>query len=334
MLDALIYLGLFTAKAIIILLIILFVLIAFFALLSKGKDKVKARLVIKNLNHKYAENAETLLIETLSKKEFKQFQKQKKTEDKAKKQNKKTKNVFVIHFQGDLRASETSSLSEEVNSLLSVATPEDEVVVKLESSGGMVHAYGLAAAQLMRIRARNIPLVIAIDKVAASGGYMVASIADKILCAPFAIIGSIGVIVQLPNFHRLLKDHHIDFEQLTAGEFKRTITMFGHNTEEGRQKLQEEIEDIHQRFKELIKEHRPQLDIQRVATGEYWLGKQAAELNLVDEIKTSDDYLFECAQHANVYEVCYEIKKPLLARLTAPAARLHAKLTAQNRLPF
>ncbi len=333
MLEAFIHLGLFTAKAIIILLFILIILIAFFSLLAKGKDKTKGRLVIKKLNKQYEENAETLLTETLSKKEYKQFLKEKKARDKAN-QNKKNKNIFVVQFHGDLRASETSSLSEEVNSLLSIATPADEIVVKLESSGGMVHAYGLAAAQLMRIRAKHIPLVITIDKVAASGGYMMASIANKILCAPFAIIGSIGVIVQLPNFHRLLKEHHVDFEQLTAGEFKRTITMFGHNTEEGRQKLQEEIEDIHQSFKDLIKEYRPQLDIQRVATGEYWLGKQAVDLKLADEIKTSDDYLFECTKHANVYELCYEVKKPLLARLTAPAAKLYSKLIAQNRLPF
>lgn len=334
MLDALIHLGLFAAKAIILFLLVLLILIAFFALLSKGKDKLKGRLVIKNLNKKYEENAEAVLSETLSKKEHKQFLKKKKAEEKAKQKETKRKNVFVINFHGDLRASDTSSLSEEINALLSIATPDDEVLVKLESSGGMVHAYGLAAAQLMRLRAKKIPLVIAIDKVAASGGYMMASIGDKILCAPFAIIGSIGVIVQLPNFHRLLKEHHVDFEQLTAGEFKRTITMFGHNTEEGRQKLQEEIEDIHQRFKELIKEYRPQLDIQRVATGEYWLGQQALGLKLVDTIQTSDDYLFECAQQANVYEICYEVKKPLLARLTAPAAKLHAKLTAQQRLPF
>src|SRR5205085_5609335 len=169
-----------------------------------------------------------------------------------------------------------------------IATPADEVLLRLESAGGVVHGYGLAAAQLMRIRAQNIPLVIAIDKVAASGGYMMACVANTILSAPFAIIGSIGVVVQLPNFHRLLKDKHIDFELHTAGEFKRTITLFGENTEEGKEKLQEEIEDIHGLFKNLIHEYRKEIDIEKVATGEHWLGQQAIQLKLVDEIKTSD----------------------------------------------
>ena len=218
-----------------------------------------------------------------------------------------------------MKASAVAALREEITTVLSVATTNDEVILRLESPGGVVHGYGLAAAQLMRIRARNIPLTITIDKVAASGGYMMACIANKILCSPFAIVGSIGVIVQLPNFHRLLKDKHIDFEQQTAGAFKRTLTVFGENTEEARDKLQHEIEDIHQLFKNLITDHRPQIDIQRIATGEHWLGQQALLLNLIDEIKTSDDYLFEKSAHAQLFEVCYEVKKPLSNKLFAAA---------------
>ena len=165
-----------------------------------------------------------------------------------------------------MRASTVSSLAEEITALLNIATPNDEVLLRLESAGGVVHGYGLAAAQLMRIRAQHIPLVVAIDKIAASGGYLMACVADKILAAPFAIIGSIGVVVQLPNFHRLLKDKHIDFELHTAGEFKRTITLFVENTKEGKEKLQHEIEDIHGLFKNLIHDYRQQIDIDKVAT--------------------------------------------------------------------
>lgn len=327
MLEALTQLGIFTAEAIIITLLILFLLIAFFMLLAKGKEKTKGKLVVKNLNHQYEETTEILLAETLPKKKFKQFLKTRKSEEKAKHKNEQPcKNIFVLTFHGDMKASAVSSLAEEVTALLNIATPNDEVLLRLESAGGVVHGYGLAAAQLMRIRAQQIPLVIAIDKIAASGGYLMACVANKILSAPFAIIGSIGVVVQLPNFHRLLKDKHIDFELHTAGEFKRTITLFGENTKEGKEKLQDEIEDIHGLFKNLIQEYRQQIDIDKVATGEHWLGQQALSLKLVDEIKTSDDYLFEQSKKAQLFEVQYEVKKPLLARLSSTASLMREKL--------
>lgn len=313
-------LGLFTAKAIILTALILIIFIAFFALLAKGKEKLKGKLIVKNLNKKYIENAEAILAETLSKKELKKYLKEQKAIEKSHHHNPHTpKNVYVINFHGDIKASAVTNLSEEINAILNVATSEDEVIVKVESAGGVVNGYGLAAAQLARIRAHNIPLTITVDKIAASGGYMMACVANKILAAPFAIIGSIGVVVQLPNFHRWLRDKHIDFELQTAGEFKRTITLFGENTEEGRHKLQQEIEDVHQLFKNLIHEYRQQVDINQVATGEHWLGQQALSLKLVDELQTSDDYLLEKSKEANVYEVCYEVKKPFLSRFSSAA---------------
>jgi serine protease SohB len=187
----------------------------------------------------------------------------------------------------------------------------------------MVHAYGLAAAQLARLREQQIPLTVIVDKVAASGGYLMASIANKILAAPFAIIGSIGVIVQLPNFHRLLKEKNVDFEQLTAGGFKRTLTMFGHNTEEGREKLQHEIEEIHSLFKHAILEYRSHIDIDKVSTGEHWLGSQAIHYQLVDEIKTSDDYLLEKSKSCHLYEIHYATKKSLGGKLSSMMNYVH-----------
>jgi len=318
----------FTAKGIIIALLILLVLFVFLMLVAKGKEKIKGKLTIRSLNNKYDENRETLLTETLSKKQYKQFLKTRKSEKKAdEKKEESVKNIFVLTFIGDMKASAVCALSEEVTALLNILTPKDEVVLRLDSAGGVVHGYGLAAAQLMRIRAQKIPLIVCIDKIAASGGYLMACVANKILSAPFAIIGSIGVIVQLPNFHRLLKDKHIDYEMHTAGEFKRTITLFGENTREGREKLQEEIEDVHGLFKNLITEYRPTIDINKVATGEQWVGLQALGLDLVDEIKTSEDYLFQQSKKAKIYEVCYEVKKPMLAKLSASASLLKEKVT-------
>lgn len=318
--DVLIQLGVFTAKVIILALFIILILITFFVLLAKSKEKNKGQLHIKNLNKKYEEQAEVLLTETLDKKELKKFHKQKKALLPIK------KNIYLLHFNGDIRASQVAQLREEINAILTIAKPGEEVVVCVESAGGVVHGYGLAAAQLMRLTAHKLKLTIAIDKVAASGGYMMACIADRILCAPFAIVGSIGVIVQLPNFHRLLKEKHIDFEQHTAGEFKRTITVFGENTKAGREKLQHEVEEIHYLFKKLIHDHRPAIDIDKVATGEHWYGEQAIALGLVDEIKTSDEYLLEASKKATIYEICYEVKKSFLSKFTAAASAGYYKL--------
>ena len=321
----LIALGIFAAKAIIVALVIIFILFMFFMLLAKGKEKAKAHLSIKNLNDKYEEVVEEISHATCNKKQLKKFYKEKKAAKKAA-ENLPCSNVFVIDFVGDMKASTVTNLTEEVNAVISAATSADEVLVKIDSGGGLVHTYGLAAAQLMRIRAKNIPLTVAIDKVAASGGYLMACVANKILAAPFAIIGSIGVIVQLPNFHRVLKEKKIDFEMHTAGDFKRTITVFGENTPEGREKLQEEIEDIHGLFKNQIQLHRPQVDIAKVATGEHWMGQQALGLKLVDEIKTADEYLLEKSKTAKIIEISYHIRKPMLSKLTSAAGMLFDKL--------
>lgn len=326
---ALIQLAVFAAKTLIIFLFIFCLLMTVFILAAKSKDKSKGKLIIKNINTKYDEMMKEVLSTTLPKKQFKAFLKEKNAQEKAKQKNDVSlKSIYILNFQGDMKASAVAGLSEEVTTILNIATPQDEVIVKLESAGGFVHSYGLAAAQLMRIRSKGIPLTITIDKIAASGGYLMASVGNKILSAPFAIIGSIGVLIQLPNFHRLLKDNRVDFVQLTAGEYKRTVTMFGENTEAGREKLKQEIEAVHQLFKNLIATYRPHLDVDKVATGEHWLGKQAIDLHLVDEIKVSDEYILERSKDANLYEICYEIKKPLLSKLTAATSLLREKIFA------
>jgi len=223
--------------------------------------------------------------------------------------------VFVLDFVGNLKASAVSNLRREITAVLSMARAKDAVVVRLESGGGMVHAYGLASSQLQRIRDRGIDLTVCVDKVAASGGYMMACVANRILAAPFAILGSIGVVAQLPNFHRWLQKNDIDFELITAGEYKRTLTVLGENTDKGREKFSEEIEDIHRLFKEYVAQHRPGLDIEQVATGETWFGQRALDVRLVDELITSDEYITGACEQADVFEVRYVEKKALPERL-------------------
>lgn len=223
--------------------------------------------------------------------------------------------VFVCHFTGDVRASAVASLREEITAILAVAREGDEVVVVLESGGGTIHGYGLAASQLARVRTAGVRLTAVVDKIAASGGYMMACVADRILAAPFAIVGSIGVVAQLPNFNRWLRSHDIDFEQITAGKYKRTLSLFGENTDEDREKFQAEIEDAHALFKSFIAEYRPSLDLDAVATGEHWFGTRALEIGLVDGIATSDAYLCERAGGADVFEVRAERSRSIWERV-------------------
>ena len=288
----------------------------FILIVSQSEDKEdKERLEVKKLNDKYRFYAEALEESILPKEAFKQKQKELKKQDKAKKKEAKSEDgkprLFVLNFNGDIKASAASSLSEEITAILTIAKPEDEILIRLFSAGGLVHAYGLAASQLKRIRDKNIPLTISIDKIAASGGYMMACVANKIVAAPFAIIGSIGVVAQIPNFNRLLKKHDIDLELITAGKYKRTLTLFGENTDEAREKFRQEINETHELFQNFISENRPQVNIDKVSTGEHWYGSQAIELNLIDSIITSDDYLMQASAEKDIYEIRHTPKKSL-----------------------
>ena len=311
--------GLFLSKTATIVVAIAAIIFFIVAAASRKQADGKEALEVKKLNKKYQDMAMALNIAMLEKNDIKKLRKQEKEKlkdgKKEKRENPPGKRIYVLNFHGDIRASAVSSLREEITAVLTVATEQDEVFLRLESSGGVVHGYGLAASQLMRVRDRNIPLTVSVDKVAASGGYVMACVGNRILAAPFAIIGSIGVIAQLPNFNRVLKKYDIEYEQFTAGEFKRTVTMFGENTKEAKSKFREEIEDIHVLFKDFIVKHRPNIDIAKVSTGESWPGTRALDNHLVDELKTSDDYLLENSEQSDIYEVTYISKKPFLQKI-------------------
>lgn len=314
----------FLAKTATLVIAILVVLSAIAGLRGKGRRKSGGQLQVTRLNEFYKDLRERLESGLLDKAQLKALRKQ---QAKAEKQQKKGKGkadeqgrVFVLDFDGDIKASATESLRNEITALLNLATARDEVVLRLESGGGLVHSYGLAASQLARIRQAGIPLTVCIDKVAASGGYMMACIGDKIVSAPFAVLGSIGVVAQLPNVNRLLKKHDIDFEVLTAGEYKRTLTVFGENTEKGREKFQEDLDITHQLFKDFVARYRPQLHIDEVATGEVWLGVAALNRQLVDTLQTSDEYLSERARSANLFHLHYAERKSLQERIGVAAS--------------
>lgn len=320
--------GMFLAKTLTLVLAIGAVIVMIVVASVKPKAR-KGELCFDDVSAEYQHLQADLQQQLLDKKAYKQWQKQ------ADKAEKPQHRLFVIDFNGSMDAHEVDALREEVTAVLAVATKEDAVLVRLESGGGVVHGYGLGASQLERVRQKNIPLTVAVDKVAASGGYMMACIADKIIAAPFAILGSIGVIAQLPNFNKLLKKNHIEFEQFTAGEFKRTVTVFGENTEKGREKFQRELEETHVLFKHFVQRHRQQLDIDEVATGEHWFGYQALELKLVDALGTSDDYLITQLADRQVFKVQYRVRKSLAekAGLTA-ASVIKSSLQQLQQLTF
>jgi serine protease SohB len=304
--------GLFLAKTVTLLVAILLVVSVVFALGSKGRRPERGHIEVLSLNEGLNHVTRTLKQVVLNDSEWKAEAKAEKKKYKEQKKTEKSKDVverrprvYVIDFDGDVQASAVDQLREEVTAVLTVAETADEVVVRLESPGGMVHSYGLAASQLSRVVSKDIHLTVAVDKVAASGGYMMACLATKIIAAPFALLGSIGVVAQIPNFNRFLKGKEIDVEILTAGEYKRTLTMLGENTDKGREKFIEELEDVHTLFKEFVKESRPIVDIDVVATGEAWYGRRALEHKLVDAVQTSDEYLIDRCESADVYRVKY-----------------------------
>ena len=314
--------GLFLTKALTVLIFVWVVISLLFSLSRKSREG--DHFEVTHLNKKYKSMADTLSYSLLSKKEFKKSRKQ--SSKQARKERKKTssearKRVFVLNFLGNIRATAVRHLRKEVTAILAVATSKDEVVVCLENTGGLVHEHGFAASQLLRIKQKDIPLTVAIDKVAASGGYMMACVADKIIAAPFAVVGSIGVLAQIPNFNRMLDKHGVDFELMKAGELKRTLTMFGKNTHEDREHFNQQLEDTHALFKEFVKDQRPGLDIDKVSTGEHWLASRALNLKLVDTLITSDDYLLQASDGADIYEVTYMVPKTLSERI---AATVHA----------
>jgi len=324
--------GLFFLKALTIVLAIVAVLFALIAA-SKGEG-AQHGLKIEKLNEKYREMGDKLRQQVMSKDEWRSYEKaQKKARKQEEKQGGPDKRVYVLHFKGDIRASAVEMMREEVTAVISVATRDDEVVVCLENAGGIVHDHGLGASQLERIRRNDIPLTVIVDKVAASGGYLMASIANKIVAAPFAIVGSIGVLAQLPNFNRFLEERGIDFEQVTAGKYKRTLTMFGKNTDADREKTKEELEEVHTLFKAAVTEYRPAMDIEQVATGEYWHGVRAMELGLVDELGSSDDYLMQLADEADLYAVTYKGKEGFVQKLQSALTTAAENVGLVSRLP-
>ncbi len=326
---------LFLAQAGTVVVAIVVILSVSFAMGQRRAQSSSGHLEVVKLNDRMEDIRHTVEDAVFSPEQLKKHRKEEAKQEKKEAQAHKKDpagsarpRLFVMSFQGDIQANRVDHMRREITAVLTLATSKDEVLLRLESPGGMVPHYGPAASQLHRLRKREVPLTVAVDKVAASGGYMMAAVANKVLSAPFALVGSIGVAAEMPNVHRLLEKNDVDWEVLTAGEYKRTMTVFGENTEAGREKFLEELEDTHRLFKEFVSEQRPSLDIDAVATGEAWYGQRAIERGLVDELCTSDEYVTTACIDRDVFEVRWvEHKKPiekLLAEATTQLSRVGA----------
>ncbi len=310
--------ALFLAEAATLVLAVI-ALVAGLSALSRRKNKHGGEIQVTDINRQLEASGDKIDVLRLSKKAYKHLLKQRKAEHKTQQRAAAEHCTYLLDFKGDIRASAFIALREEISAILQVAKAGDAVLLRLESPGGMVNRYGLAAAQLLRLRDAKLPLTVMVDTVAASGGYLMAATADRIVASPFALVGSIGVIAQIPNFHRWLQARDIDWEQFTAGKFKRTVTLFGENSEAGRAKLREELEEIHARFRAFVQERRSQLDMEKVGTGEAWLGSQALELGLVDELATSDEIIRSACQQGRVLQVSFQRKMTLPERVRVSA---------------
>ncbi|HRO66418.1 MAG TPA: protease SohB [Pseudobdellovibrionaceae bacterium] len=319
----------FFGKALIVLAVIAALIILIAVLVARSS--AKSELELERLDRQREQRARQIRLSLMSPKDRKKELKKDKKKHKEEKERKS--HTFVLDFKGDTKASQVDSFREEISALLEVATPQDEVVLRLESPGGMVHSYGLAASQLLRIKKANLRLTVCVDKVAASGGYLMACTADRIVAAPFAIVGSIGVVAQVPNLHRLLQKNQVDYKEYTAGEYKRTISILGQITEKGEEKFLQQLEDTHLLFKKFVIENRPRLDLPKIATGEHWYGTQALELGLIDEILTSDEVLRDAAKTRAVVQLKYQKKQGVgekLSNIMGRAAQGAFEKTLEN----
>ena len=319
MIDLLVAYGFFLLKVITVLLVILIPILMISSSTKHRKETDKGRIIVKNLSDKLEEIGVTLKSAEMDPKAYKSFLKERNKKKKKENKGKPKEIVYVLDFKGDIQASAVDKLKQEINAIIASQVKCKEVVVKVESGGGSAYAYGLCAAELKRLVDNKIKLTVCIDKIAASGGYLMSCVATKIVAAPWAIVGSIGVIAQLPNFHRLLKKLDIDIEMHTAGKFKRTLTTLGENTKQGREKFISELEDLHVVFKDFVKENRSKIQVAKVSTGEVWQGEKAKKLGLIDEIGTSDDYLLKLASKFKLLEIQYFEKKPFTARIGSAA---------------
>lgn len=203
----------------------------------------------------------------------------------------------VLRFEGDTMATGRQDFARMVDEVLHNKERIQRVIVVVNSPGGGVSVYGQMFAGMERMRNAGVDVTACVDTYAASGGYLMSVPAQRIIAAPFAMVGSIGVVSEFMNFNKLLRRLGVEPMTITAGELKRTVTPLSEVTEENKAAYKAQLEAIHRQFIAVVKKYR-EVDADRVCTGNHWTAAESVELklNLVDGLATSQEYLFEANQ--------------------------------------
>ncbi len=240
--------------------------------------------------------------------------------------------LAVLRFQGlrDLNASGDQRLSEAIDEVLVNRDHFEEAVVIIDSPGGTTHGYGHAYALLERLSASGLKVTACIDRIGASGGYLMALPADRILAGPFAIVGSVGVVAGIPNVKRLLEEKGVSYRLFVAGDKKRVVHFADDDGPEVREYMDEKLAGIHTQFLQAVEKHRgDRVKLDEVRSGDHWSAEESVEkgLGLVDELQTSAEYLLE--RNREVALVMIERRVDITERFAGYlAARLSARVAS------
>lgn len=233
------------------------------------------------------------------------------------------KTAVLLSFNGDINATEVIEFGRAVSMIVQMKDLVSEVYIIINSGGGVVNGYGLLASEIERLHYSEIETYALIDQVAASGGYMAACVANHVVAAPFAYIGSIGVVSEMPNFNQILSDNGINIEQHTAGKSKRTVTPLGKITDEDRNEFKKKLERIHRSFINHVSHYRNINDADEnknsiIFSGDYWIAEETVELELglVDEISTSQEFLLDKMKEYNIIEITFQENKTKKSKLS------------------
>ncbi|KZX82185.1 hypothetical protein A3715_00045, partial [Oleiphilus sp. HI0009] len=278
------------------------------------KKNSDGRIIVKSLNEEYQEIQDALL-------KFKPLKPIKSSSIRKFKASPNKQSIFVLDFKGDKTASSVGSLSKEVSAILSVAKPNDEVFLRLESPGGTITGYGLASQQLIRLREAGIRLVVSVDEIATSGGYMMAAVGDRIIASPTSMLGSIGVIMEVPNFYNLLDRAGVQFHQFTAGKHKRLVSMTNKIGDAAKDQINQDLEKSHELFKNHVHTYRNSVNLESVSHGDVWSAKYCLDNKLVDDLMTSEAYLFDRASRANIFHISWDVERSFSDKLSSFAAQ-------------
>ncbi|HIQ50372.1 MAG TPA: signal peptide peptidase SppA [Nautiliaceae bacterium] len=201
----------------------------------------------------------------------------------------KKKSVVIYELKGPIvnyEQTESIYLQKVLSDLDSIEENYDGIILKIDSPGGDAYSTKKIAERIKEIN-KKIPIVACIDQIATSGAYWLASSSDYIVADDFSIVGSIGVYASYLEFTGLMEKLGVKYNRIVFGKYKDILSPFKNLTEEERKLIERKINYIYEYFvKEVAKNRGLNYSFvkEKIATGEFFFGYEAKELNLVDAI--------------------------------------------------